>query len=441
MAAPDTTPTLTSSSGGPSSESASPSALSSSESGARPESHVPDPKSRAAAEAGPSQGLSSPPHSSSRSRSPSPLPAPPVISPPDDAQTAAIHASLSKRRRHRPALFRSHSSDSYNPEEVAAKIARDAEACERASRHIELEVGGRVLHSEAELPPLPKVTKAHYAWEIMYENQRGISIFGKTWYSSNSLLPADPTPFTLPLTSPEGDFVLARPAASDTPVITGAARAGGAQRDDGDDSAEPHQVKNGRSIKRKSIKSGYTLATYQTPSPAWAWLTPWMANMRLDTDQQGWRYNLWFHTTQWAPHPGRLNWWGWVRRREWVRLRALLPPEPEPKEVEEEVDEPGSLDDVLATERPVANMIRYLAAYALDREKLALWERWVGESSADARHRLADIVEDKEKLVFMARAFIYPTARKAFYASLVAHGIVEKEECMECVEDEGYTIE
>lgn len=123
--------------------------------------------------------------------------------------------------------------------------------------------------------------------------------------------------------------------------------------------------------------------------------------MRHDTDQQGWRYNLWFHTSRWAPHPGRLNWWGWVRRREWVRLRALLPAEPEPKEVEEEVHEPGTLDEVLKTERPVANMTRYLAGYALDREKLALWERWVAEGSAEARHTLADLFEDQEKVSAM----------------------------------------
>ncbi|BEI86765.1 hypothetical protein CcaverHIS002_0701110 [Cutaneotrichosporon cavernicola] len=374
-----------------------------------------------------------PPPGSPR-RTLSTLPTPPTTSAADDTQAAAILASLSKRRRHRPSLFRSHSSDSYDPDAEAVKIASEAEACQMSYRHIEIEVDGRVLHTEAELPPLPKVKVAHYAWEVMYENQRGITLFGKSWYSSNSLQPWDPTTFTLPLTV-ESDFILERPKATETPALQ--------ELDYGDDGRDDERpkTKTGQ-VKRKSIKTGYSLGTYQTPSPQWMWLTPWMANMRLDTDQQGWRYNLWFHTRQWVPHPGRLNWWGWVRRREWVRLRALLPPEVGPKEVdEEEVKEPGTLDEVLNSDHPVANIARNLASQALDREKLALWERWISEGSAAARHRIAELFEDQEKLVFIARAFLYPTARKAFYDSLVQRGIVEKKECMECAQDNTYVIE
>ncbi|BEJ13040.1 hypothetical protein CspHIS471_0302140 [Cutaneotrichosporon sp. HIS471] len=378
--------------------------------------------------------LTSPPGSPQRTLSP--LPTAHTVSSPDDTQAAAILASFSKRGRYRPSLVRSPSSDSFDsfdPDAEAVKIASEAEACRMAYRHVEMKVDQRVLHTEAELPPLPKVKVAHYAWEVMYENQRGITMFGKSWYSSNSLQPWDPTTFTLPLTV-EGDFILERPKATDTPPLQ--------ELDYEDDGCNDEWPKNRKvHAKRKSIKTGYTLGTYQPPSPQWMWLTPWMADMRLDTDHQGWRYNLWFHTRQWAPHPGRFNWWGWVRRREWVRLRALLPPEVEPREVDEEVKEPGTLDEVLNSDHPVANIARNLASQALDREKLALWERWVSEGSAVARHRIAELFEDQEKLVFIARAFLYPTARKAFYANLVQRGIVEKQECMECAQDDAYVIE
>lgn len=240
---------------------------------------------------------------------------------------------------------------------------------------------------------------------VMYENQRGLSIFGKSWYSSNSLLPSDPTPFTLPLTSPDGDFILARPGASDSPALAGNSEPASDDGREGRDSTPQRHKSDKRTTKRRSIKTGYSLQTYQTPSPAWAWLTPWMVNMRHDTDQQGWRYNLWFHTGSWTPHPGRLNWWGWVRRREWVRLRALLPPEPEEdmeeterRQRDEMLGAPDSLDQVLDSKRPVANMTRYLAAHTLDREKLALWEKWMGESSAEGRHKLSEIFEDPGKV-------------------------------------------
>jgi hypothetical protein len=143
----------------------------------------------------------------------------------------------------------------------------------------------------------------------MYENQRGVTMWGKSVYSSNTLLPSDPTPFTLPRALPASEVADDGPGGSGTPM-----------------GAPPRSKAKGRARKyRESINTEYTLESYQTPSPAWAWLTPWMVNMRTQTDEQGWEYNLWFHKRSWRAHPGHFNWWGWVRRREWVRLRALVP--------------------------------------------------------------------------------------------------------------------
>jgi hypothetical protein len=152
----------------------------------------------------------------------------------------------------------------------------------------------------------------------MYENQRGTTLFGKSWYSSNTLLPSDPTPFTLCSKLPATEVTETR-----TPAGT------------------RQQKKSKPKLVRDTINTPYNLQTYQTPSPAWVWLTPWMVNMRTQTDEQGWEYNLWFHRASWRSHPGHLNWWGWVRRREWVRLRSLVPEiiEKANEEVREAVDD------------------------------------------------------------------------------------------------------
>lgn len=54
----------------------------------------------------------------------------------------------------------------------------------------------------------------------------------------------------------------------------------------------------------------------------WEYLIFWMVNMCIGIDELGWRYNVWFRKKGWSSYVGNLGWWGWVRRREWVRLRV-----------------------------------------------------------------------------------------------------------------------
>ncbi|KAH0838301.1 hypothetical protein J3R83DRAFT_6578 [Lanmaoa asiatica] len=49
--------------------------------------------------------------------------------------------------------------------------------------------------------PLTPDDKDVYRWAIVYENQRGITLFSTPFYSPLSLLPSDPQPFTIPHTN------------------------------------------------------------------------------------------------------------------------------------------------------------------------------------------------------------------------------------------------
>lgn len=114
-----------------------------------------------------------------------------------------------------------------------------------------------------------------------------------------------------------------------------------------------------------------------------------MANMRLDADEQGFRYNLWFHRRGWRPHAGRLNWWGWVRRREWLRLRVLLPSTTLEKEVDVIEDNaaewPKTLDEIVARPRPVEALVKLLSVEPLDREKGRIFMLWWNNGSTEAQ--------------------------------------------------------
>lgn len=254
---------------------------------------------------------------------------------------------------------------------------------------------------------------------VMYENQRGMSLFGKKWYSANSLLPSDPTAYTLPTELPGVTTI----AASERNRRSRAARLRGHTRgrsastsalpDSQDTSSSSADTKTSqpKAFKRKTIDTGYDLKTYQTPSPEWIWLTPWMVNMRLDADEQGFRYNLWFHRRGWRSHAGRLNWWGWVRRREWMRLRVLLPSTALEREVggiEDNAKEwPATLDEVMARPQPVHAMVKLLVVELLDRERLECFFQWWDNGSEEARLALKGELEDYDNVSSADRTLKY----------------------------------
>ncbi|EIN13743.1 hypothetical protein PUNSTDRAFT_58480 [Punctularia strigosozonata HHB-11173 SS5] len=115
-----------------------------------------------------------------------------------------------------------------------------------------------------------------YRWAILYENQRGITIFSIPRYSRLGLLPNDPPAFTVP--EARGD---------------------------------------------KDKQPQVSLDNYPLPDGNWRWVSKsWMIDMRGDGEVQydGFEYNWWFRSHGWRAEVGKLSAGGWVRRRRWVRL-------------------------------------------------------------------------------------------------------------------------
>ncbi|CAE6429842.1 unnamed protein product [Rhizoctonia solani] len=128
-------------------------------------------------------------------------------------------------------------------------------------------------------------SKDVYQWAILYENQRGITVFSIPYYSKLSLLPNDPPPFTVP--------------------------------------SEPTGHGKGKTRQRTTLRATVALADYQLPDPTWRWVSKfWMVDMRGDGEvqQDGYEYNWCFRSKGWRASIGSFNAGGWVRRRRWVRL-------------------------------------------------------------------------------------------------------------------------
>ncbi|KAG7099210.1 hypothetical protein E1B28_001077 [Marasmius oreades] len=132
-----------------------------------------------------------------------------------------------------------------------------------------------------------------YEWAVLYENQRGITLFSTSYYSSNSLLPSDPPPFTVPTLSQKR---------SHQPVVS--------------------------------------LTEYPLPDGNWRWVSKsWMIDMRTDSGEvqhDGFEYNWVFRRHHWRAQVGSLSSGGYVRRRRWVRL--MMRPGTKTKQGEEIAD-------------------------------------------------------------------------------------------------------
>ncbi|GLB36156.1 putative integral peroxisomal membrane peroxin [Lyophyllum shimeji] len=115
-----------------------------------------------------------------------------------------------------------------------------------------------------------------YEWAIVYENQRGMTLFSIPYYSRLSLLPSDPPPFTIP---------------------------------------------NASSQRSEQLSA---LTDFQLPDGNWKWVSKcWMIDMRSDAGEvqhDGFEYNSLFRTHNWSADVGFWSAGGWVRRRRWIRL-------------------------------------------------------------------------------------------------------------------------
>lgn len=261
----------------------------------------------------------------------------------------------------------------------------------------------------------------------MFENQRGIHFLGKAYFTSNSLLPSDPSQYTLPGTPiPSASTLITTnsPESNPPPVHSTPGRKLPRIQEPGKavETTTYKQDYGEHSInlspEHRNIKTAYSLATFQCPGPQWEWVTPWMINMKVGTDEGGWRYNAWFKKKGWRNHAGRAGWWGWVRRREWVRLRMVVPIEKDDGEVmsadgggEHEGAEgekvkignskrKGMADIVRGAESAecAGQILHAMSSISLDREKIAWWEEGLKEAESEevVREAVQKILDDED---------------------------------------------
>lgn len=245
--------------------------------------------------------------------------------------------------------------------------------------------------------------KDMYRWAIVYENQRGITLFSTPYYSPLSLLPNDPPPFTLPEVA-------------------------------------------GYSNRQPQL----SLSEYPLPDGTWRWVSQsWLIDMREGGEVQydGFEYNWFFRKHNWRAEVGNLGAGGWVRRRRWVRLmvrpaRALeslgssrgeaslgLSP---PSSVRESTPEAGKslqTGDEFDWEYCHSTMRRQ----PLDGMKLKLWKQWLGlvdvsEQDTDsignvpAKDYVTRILCDHVQDIF--EVFVYPDSKQAFLELVARAGVL-----------------
>ncbi|KAF9509356.1 hypothetical protein BS47DRAFT_161713 [Hydnum rufescens UP504] len=181
-----------------------------------------------------------------------------------------------------------------------------------------------------------------YQWAVLYENQRGITLFGMAWYSSRGLLPGDPPAFTIP-------------------------------------------VEHGNAGP-KSMSTPHTLRDFQLPDGTWLWVSKsWLVQMAGNGgSHDGFEYNWCFRKKGWRSFPGFLNTGGWVRRRQWVRL--MMRPADLPLGDD---STPGSVQNPDDERNPVwqgnaqddwVRCRQKLRSIGTDRGKIALWRWWLAHS-------------------------------------------------------------
>ncbi|KZS92959.1 hypothetical protein SISNIDRAFT_485905 [Sistotremastrum niveocremeum HHB9708] len=328
------------------------------------------------------------------SPTPSPIPSPPRGNVASDndvaAQNQLVQSSLrnKKKSRHflRPLQRKQDSSAGYGGEPTGDLIAQPQQS---SLDFHEITVNGSAQEIYTEHSDI-------FKWATLYENQRGITMFSSPYYSSASLLPNDPPPFTLP------------------------------HSDDG------HEI--------PPVSS---LEAYPLPSPMWMWVSKyWMVDMRGDEhiDPEGWEFNWSFRKKGWRSCVGPLSAGGWVRRRRWVRL-MMCPArlemshssgsltqsgsqqsqasgkeqEPRTGEDEEEVWQ-GRPDDWERCRKQMRKLI-------WDGRRLETWKRWVSTTDhANASWQsIARVLEEHGR--DLLSAFVYPSSRMKFLQILRAAGL------------------
>ncbi|KAF9168329.1 hypothetical protein DFQ27_007626 [Actinomortierella ambigua] len=129
-----------------------------------------------------------------------------------------------------------------------------------------------------------------FAYDFLYQHQRGAFLLGTPIFSAKSLLPVDPHEWT----------------------------------------------------DAKFRSCGLDISNYELPDPSWEWVhRSWLVDMTGDVDEDGWEYAMTFHGSPW--HGSHEIFRSFSRRRRWLRLRKKKgitrgrPGQPPPREYNEEI--------------------------------------------------------------------------------------------------------
>lgn len=225
--------------------------------------------------------------------------------------------------------------------------------------------------------------------EMLYENQRGMFLFGIPKYSSSSLLPTDPQPWQ------NAQF-----------------------------RTSPVDIRNA-----------------QVPDPSWEWAwKSWYVDMSRDVDEEGWEYSLKFYG-RWSWHGNHPWFHSFVRRRRWLRMRRRKDVKHHTREKAHELtaeyftihpktvrplsemgaDEMAKLrekaegsDDELEKMdiADIGSLIRVLRKASVDREKIVAVRKFI-DTAQDELYYLADRMPEIMSL------FIYQSSRRQLLADLL----------------------
>jgi len=217
-----------------------------------------------------------------------------------------------------------------------------------------------------------------------------MTLFSTPYYSKLSLLPTDPSPFTLPDNS-----------------------------------------------YKRSEQPPVSLEEYPLPDGNWHWVSRcWMIDMRSDSGEvqhDGFEYNWMFRKHNWRAQVGFISAGGWVRRRRWVRLMvrpgrkvigctdgisvpssssvksgylqqgqstpSLFPPSVLTTSITDVVSEMDPTN-VWIGDDPEANWQRchkLMKKFGRDGRKLELWRLWLGFYHPEHKHKFLETSDEKGK--------------------------------------------
>lgn len=153
------------------------------------------------------------------------------------------------------------------------------------------------------------------------------------YFSASSLFPFDPAPWTIFQSYPgnTATYSITRQAIGHNPATPTSRRH---TNPDSWQQANPatHVPLARQTYDIETIPSlqgtPFTPASFQLPSAAWHWTSPWSIIMGNEgtTDEHGWEYNWIFRNNGWKSRLSKLGWAGYVRRRKWIRAREYQEP-------------------------------------------------------------------------------------------------------------------